>query len=958
MKYIIITLIILNSISYSNSGLKVEQYVLENGMSVILNPDNNASSVYGAVVIKGGGKQDPADATGIAHYLEHMLFKGTSELGTTDYKSEKVYLDSIEILYDDLGTLSDSDARLKIQKKINDLNIKASEYAIPNEFTKLLEGMGGVGVNAFTSNDVIAYISEFPGHQMGKWLDINSHRFESPVFRLFQSELETVYEEKNRAADNAFRRLFEEYFENFFKKHPYGQQTVLGSIDHLKNPSIRKMKEYYNQYYVANNMHLLLAGNFDIKAAKIKIDKTFGNLKAGPDPSFIKIDEEDFKGREVVNKRLTPIRFGIMGFRLPPPKHEDSITLQVIKNLFNNGSSTGLLDRLSVENKLLGSMAIDGLGGADHGAMGFMFIPKLIFQTFKGAENVVMKQIEKVKAGDFSDGFLQSIKLSMIQDHESGLENASGRLRYVLDMILNDYSWEEVISYPDRIKKIDKNEVIRISNKYFKDDYLVYRSKIGFPKKTKVDKPPFKPVKPKNSEMASKYAQRLEKIAQDKIKIDLVNFDSDIHKEVIFDNYHFYHNNNPINSIFTMRVEFGVGDKEIPSLKYAAGFGSMIGTEKYDFNTFKEELQKVGGTINFFNEGDYFGINVKGFDKYFEETVVMAGDFLKTMTVRKEDEKKLKKLIQDSILERKFESRESSVKGSALKDYALWGENSSFLKRSTIKDVKKMDTDFLLSQIKNAMKTSTRVFYTGTLDKNTVRNAIKENLVTNEKLAASNSPLIFETKLNSSNTVYFYNDKKAVQSQIYILSNGEPMSQDKRHISKAFNRYFGGSMSGLIFQEIREFKSLAYSARGSYITPFYLDGTGWFEGFMGTQADKTIDAIDTYIALLKDMPRKENRSDGIKSGLLQSMGSLKPSFRSLNLSIRRWEHAGYVNDPRKSQMEVFKELEFDDISSFYDSYINGKSLTITIVGNKDKIDMSKLAKYGRLVELKSKDLFN
>ena len=314
--------------------------------------------------------------------------------------------------------------------------------------------------------------------------------------------------------------------------------------------------------------------------------------------------------------------------------------------------------------------------------MGFMFIPKLIFQTFKGAENVVMKQIEKVKAGDFSDDFLQSIKLSMIQDHESGLENASGRLRYALDMILNDYSWEEVISYPDRIEKIDKNEVIRISNKYFKDDYLVYRSKIGFPKKTKVDKPPFKPVKPKNSEMASKYAQRLEKIAQDKIKIDLVNFDSDIHKEVIFDNYHFYHNNNPINSIFTMRVEFGVGDKEIPSLKYAAGFGSMIGTEKYDFNTFKEELQKVGGTINFFNEGDYFGINVKGFDKYFEETIVMAGDFLKTMTVRKEDEKKLKKLIQDSILERKFESRESSVKGSALKDYALWGENSSFLKRS------------------------------------------------------------------------------------------------------------------------------------------------------------------------------------------------------------------------------------------------------------------------------------
>ena len=297
----IIILITAIGICFASDKLKIEVYELNNGLTVMLNEDKNASSIFGAVVVKGGGKQDPADATGIAHYLEHMLFKGTDQLGTVDYQSEKILLDSIEVFYDRLGSTIDEEDRTKIQKKINDLNVKASEYAIPNEFNKLMEGFGSTGVNAFTSNDVIAYVSQFPSHQTSKWLDINSHRFENPVYRLFQSELETVYEEKNRAMDNAFRVLFDKFFENFFKKHPYGQQNIIGTKEHLKNPSIRKMKEYYDEYYVANNMYLLLAGDFDAKSIKSKIEKSFGKLNSGPEPSFVSIDEDPFNQETYAN---------------------------------------------------------------------------------------------------------------------------------------------------------------------------------------------------------------------------------------------------------------------------------------------------------------------------------------------------------------------------------------------------------------------------------------------------------------------------------------------------------------------------------------------------------------------------------------------------------------------------------------------------------------------------------
>ena len=231
----LIILITFIGFCFASEKLKIEVYELSNGLTIMLNEDKNASSIFGAVVVKGGGKQDPSDATGIAHYLEHMLFKGTDQLGTIDYESEKILLDSIEIFYDKLGITVEEGERSKIQKKINKLNVKASEYAIPNEFTKLMEGFGATGVNAFTSNDVIAYVSQFPSHQISKWLDINSHRFENPVYRLFQSELETVYEEKNRAMDNAFRVLFDKFFENFFKNHPYGQQNIIGTKEHLKN---------------------------------------------------------------------------------------------------------------------------------------------------------------------------------------------------------------------------------------------------------------------------------------------------------------------------------------------------------------------------------------------------------------------------------------------------------------------------------------------------------------------------------------------------------------------------------------------------------------------------------------------------------------------------------------------------------------------------------------------------
>ena len=228
----------------------------------------------------------------------------------------------------------------------------------------------------------------------------------------------------------------------------------------------------------------------------------------------------------------------------------------------------------------------------------------------------------------------------------------------------------------------------------------------------------------------------------------------------------------------------------------------------------------------------------------------------------------------------------------------------------------------------------------------------------NNQLKKSNSPIVYEQKLKDKNTIYFYNDKKAVQSQIHVLIPGSNMELDERLTSRTFNKYFGSGMSALVFQEIREFRSLAYSAYGVYQVPWYLDGEGYFRGYMGTQTDKTVNAIEAYLGLLRNMPEKPLRMEGIKSGLLQSLVTSKPNFRSLARTARNWKLQGYDGNPNVLYKDNYESIDFKNVVNFYEKNLKGKPYTIAIVGNREKIDMQKLADFGELIEIDKNDIFN
>jgi len=936
------------------SPMDVKILTLDNGLTVYLNEDHNTTSVFGAVVVNGGGKRDPEDATGIAHYLEHLLFKGTEEMGTVDFEAEQVYLDSIRMKYDELAITESEEQRLKVQNEINRLSLKAGEYAIPNEFDRLLEGMGGTWINAFTSDDVIAYFNKFPGDQLEKWLEVYSHRFEKPVFRLFQAELETVYEEKNRAMDNVFRNVFITYLESFFKKHPYGQQTVLGSVEHLKNPSLTKMQEYFDTYYVANNMALIISGDFSIDGAIPLIEKKFGDWRRGELPPPIDITEEPFQGREKVSRRMTPIKIGMLGFRTVPAGHEDETAIKLCNQLLTNESKTGLIDQLEVNRKILSAGAFS-MDYADHGANNFIFVPKLFFQSLNKAEKLLLSQIDKLKAGDFDEDFFNAVKLTMVRQHEENMESMEGRLFTLIDAHVKGRSWEEITRYPEELNALTKAEVVEIANTYFGEDYLVMHSKMGFPKKHKLEKPKFEPVIPKNTEQKSAFAQQLDEVPQGELKLKYIEFGKDVTQQDIADKVHLYYTENPINGIFSLTLQFGMGTHIEPRLQQTAELLNLLGTHDKDFRTFKGDLQKIGTTIDFRADRNYFTIQIKGFDRQFEESLKYVADIM--TNVRGED-KKIKILLENAKAGRKMEKKEPSAVGRALRDYALYGENSHYLKRMTVKEIKKSKSADFLEIFSTALQYEVDILYAGKREMESVVSAIYNIIPFKQERKASLSPHDAGIMEFNNDVVYLLNDKKAVQSQIYFAVNGNAVENADRPVGKAYDKYFGRGMGSIVFQEIREFRSLAYSCNARYNTPFHNGNEGYFSGFVGCQADKSIDAISVFKDLALNMPEKEERVEQIKSGLIKGINANRPGFRSYPGWVSSWVKQGYSDDPRKEQVEFYEELTFEDILKFQQSNISDKPMAVIMVTDKRQVDLDKLSEYGEVIQVKKKEIFN
>ena len=938
--------------SIAQNTLKVQKFLLDNGFTVILNQDPNAKDVYGAVVVNAGSKNDPADATGMAHYLEHLLFKGTEQLGSTDFSKEKPFMDSIIYYYDLLGRTKDDAERKKIQLLINNQSVQQSKFANPTEFDKLIKSIGGTGLNAFTANDMTVYHNEFPGNQMEKWLELYSHRFQKPVFRSFQSELEVVYEEKNRGMDSPFSKLFEEIHTQLFKTHPYGTQSTIGTTEHLKNPSLTKMYEYFNTYYVANNMALVLSGNFDLEKTIPIIKEKFSKLRSAPIPVFPNYEQSKFEKKEIVEVNYTPIKFGLLGYKTVKNGNKDEIALDVFTRFLQNESETGVLNKLQLDGKIMGTGMIP-LSYNDDGAIVMFYIPKIVGQSFEEAEALMYDAINKIKKGEFSEKDLQIIKQEITRQRKEGLENSEDRVMNLVQVFSEGSTWEDYLKQIETIEKLAKKDIMRVANEYFGENHFVMHSSTGFPKKDILEKPGFKPVTVEKM-IDSEYAKNFLATIVSSESPRILDYNKDAKSMDINASNKLYITPNPINDLFTLKIERMVGKDSIKNLDIADSLFNYFYTKDQSRDQLKEAFALLGITYYAQVNDDRFSVTFNGIEGNLQKALPLIKSLMYEPIA---DEASLKIIVEEIVSERDSEIKDPSSMGQMLLNYARFGEESENLTRAPLKKIKKLTVPQIISAYKEIMKYNTTYHFVGT----TSADKVKEMLTSTFPMENTNRKVEFtdkKTKEIKKNTVYFINDKNAVQSQVYFLVNTPNFSGntiDKVN-AESFNQYMSDGFSGILMQEIREYRSLAYTTSGAFINPIRKNNPGTFYSYVGCQGDKTLDAIGVMNNILKQMPEKPERIEMIKAGLINSVSSNFPDFRSISSRIDRGRQMGYIQSPLVDEYKLYGTLTFNDIVSFYKSNIQSQNRVITVYGNAQMIDKKKLAEYGNVIELKLKNI--
>ena len=938
---------------------KVQKYKLDNGLTVILYENHSQPTVFGSVAVRAGSKDDPTDATGLAHYMEHVMFKGTQDIGTWNWEAEKPHYDKIIDLYEELRQTTDEAQKEKINKQINEESLLAGKYAIPNEFSNLVQAMGGTGLNAGTGYDFTYYHNSFPPFQIKRWLDLYAHRFENPVFRGFQTELETVYEEKNMYSDNPFRAVTNNFISQAFDaENPYGR-LIIGKTEHLKNPSIKRIYEFYNAFYVPSNMALILAGDINPEEIKPLIEKTFGKWEKRKAQGVPVVPNNVNITKPVkIKEKLTPYPMLIMGFPGVDVTNKDKYAIDFCARLLSNENQTGLLDKIVLDGDLMSV-------GASHnqfkhaGLVAIQAIPtfdlsQMKFISLSVVEKLVKQEIEKLKKGEFDDWLIEAFKNEMIKQYEMGLETPANVGVQLMSEFAYELPLEDFTNYKEHIQTVTKEDVIQAANKYFTKNCITYLSDIGEGKKDELKKPNYKPIDPEPGHQ-SIYAKHFNQIALSEAKENFVDFNNDVVNSELAPGVKLYYTPNKQNDIFSLVIKYGVGSIKIPTLDLATSLMNNAGImAQFKPQELKKEYSKLGCSVQFANNESYLYIILEGNEDNLEQACQLLS---RTYLLPELDEKQMDKVKGSVIGMRGVEKTEKDSQAEALRDYMMYGDESPEIKRLSTAEIRAITISDLTGDFIEATHYEASVHFCGKQPMKTLVETLRNNLAFPANLKESDSPAIRPVVENQKESILFLNNPDARQSEIYLYVNGSDYQNEQKPVIDAFNQYFSGGFNGLVIQELREKRSFAYSAGATYRTPALPGNMAYQVGYIGTQSDKTADAVEEFVKLIKEMPEKPERMENIKNYLVQSSKADRPSFRNLSQNIESWIKKGYTEDPNKLLLPKYEELSFNEILEFYNKEIAGKPIKIAIVGNKKEIDMKKLESIAKVQKISVTKIF-
>ena len=934
--------------------LQVKELTLSNGMTVWLNEDHSLPKVFGAVVVRAGGKDSPN--TGIAHYFEHIMFKGTDRLGTIDYEKEKPWLDSISAQYDLLAQTTEADRRKAIQKHINELSLRAADYAIPNEFNRLISRYGGSGLNAATSYDMTFYHNSFLPQFIKQWCILNSERLMHPVFRGFQGELENVYEEKNRSSDN-MGDVLETIMQTLFKDRPYAY-PILGSTESLKNPRLSEMESFFKKYYVASNMGLILCGDITCNDSLTTIlENTFGRVQTGPVPDRQTSPMPPIAAGTYQEVKLPIPIIGVeaLVYQAPTEFAPDYDALRLANKILSNGKA-GLIDSLVNEHALTMALA-QSLSLNDAAGTALLIIPKLPFGKMKKAEAQCMAQLQKVIDGNFPESQVESLKKEMMMEEEVGMESLQSRAQRMIELFSKGKTWQEHLDKMQRIALLTKQDIMAAAKKYYGANYVTFKKKFGIPSKEKLSQPGYKPIKPKNADAQSALAKELAQIPMTDRQVRLVDFNNDVTTRQLSPHATLYYKQNPVNDIFSFTLSYQDGTLHSPKLGLLAEYLLQLGTDSLKKQQLEKAWQQMGVTFGIEADRQSFSFNLQGRDAQLKPALSMLAHFLRSAKGAKIALDEIKSMAK--VEHKGFGKQKDDVLMPTL-EYVMFGNRSSYLTQLSKKEVAKMTDEELMQAFRELQEYDCDLFYCGKLPIEDVANKMAQSL----PVSTCQKPKvdIHRTIMQYDKpTVFVYDVPKSRQNYILSYDAISPLpTEEQRATLRLWGQYFGGGMSSVLFQNVREYQSLAYSTQGESYTPSiakYPQDPLAYVTITGTQADKTQQACSTIDSLLRNLPMREENLSAARQELLNNIQNGYPDFRHVATYVANNRDKGFLTDPNESIVKVVPTISTQAIEQFHDKNIANNNRVWVVIGDKKKMDFNQLSTFGNVVEWKKADIY-
>lgn len=936
--------------SYPNDPMGIRKYVLKNGLTVLTSVNTNEPRIYTCIAIAAGSKFDPKNNTGLAHYLEHMLFKGTDQYGTISYEKEQVYIKQIESLYEKYNKSTDEKLRKQLYRSIDSISSEAANIAIANEYDKMMQFIGAKGTNAYTSFDETVYINDIPSNQFDTWLKIEAERFRNPVFRLFHTELEAVYEEKNMSLDSDSDKLYETMMQALFKNHTYGLQTTIGKSEHLKNPSLQAIRKFYEMYYVPNNMAICLAGNFNPDDVIQKIDNAFSNYK----PVNISEPQFGFEKKDTTAEYFTvkgPEQESVsLAFRLPKLDPLQSKLLELLSELLYNGT-TGLMDKNLLNNQKILNGFAETMNLRDYSVLILNGEPQKE-QTLQQISSLLLAQIDSLRKGKISEDQVRAALLNIKTRDERMNENSTSRAFKMVDLFVKKYDFKSVQRGDSLVGLLTKKDLIRFVRENFQKDFVVvYKQKEDSFQNEKIDKPEITPI-PVNRKDNSAFASAVynQRVASEKPRF--IDFKQSIQSLNLGDAISGYYVKNPSNNLFKYQLVFEFGRIENPYLPFAAELFQLSGTSKHSNQHIKELFYALACNYSL-AVGEYTTtIDLSGPQDSFESAIKLLENWILDPKLDKET---LRLFINSKLMERENMLSNPDEIRYALSNYALYGKDNPLTRQLTNKQLKALKSDIVFRHVSSLFSYPHTISYYGPSEINRVEKQIIEIHTTPIKMVIPERK-IFNPIYPKKSRVYFA-DYNMVQANISWIAPGSGIDTSNFATASLYNEYFGGGMSSIIFQEIRESKALAYSAYSYFRNPVYKDGFETSGAFIGTQADKLDSAITAMNRLLKKMPLSENLFQTSKAALLSTIENERISPRNYAGMSLAYVRQGITHDFRKSIYQSLQGLSLKDIEQFHQKKTANTLYALTIVGSSKLIDKTILAKYGEVESVNVQKLF-